>query len=167
MELFEIGYFSKTHGVKGQLILRSEIEFLLEEVKVLFVEVAGAKAPYFLSGFKENNIGIIVSLEDIDAVEKARTLLGKKVFLDATLVVETKTTIDYLGFELIDEQKGSLGKVVSVSDNGQQILLSIDFAGKEVILPLVEDFIERILEDEKKIFYNAPEGLIDLYLDLE
>jgi 16S rRNA processing protein RimM len=36
---------------------------------------------------------------------------------------------------------------------------------KEIILPLVEDFIEKIDENEKKLFFNAPEGLIDVYLD--
>ena len=43
--------------------------------------------------------------------------------------------------------------------------MSIPFRGKEVILPLVEDFVQRIDEKEKKLYYNAPEGLIDLYLE--
>jgi len=165
MELSPIGYFSKTHGVKGQLILRTESDFDLETLKVLFVEAAGAKAPYFLSAFKENNTGIIISLEDIDAVEKAKLLLGKKVFIDAALISEEAAETDILGFELIDKQHGSLGAIISTSDNGQQVLVSVNYKGKEVILPLVEEFIEKIDETEKTIFFNAPDGLIDVYLN--
>ena len=164
MELKEIGYFSKPHGVKGQLILRTSVGVLLGDLKVLFVEVSGAKAPYFLSGFQENNVGIIISLEDIDAVEKARLLIGKKVFIDALLVVEEEGETQYLDFELIDKQHGLLGKIISMSDNGQQLLIIINHEGKEIILPLVEEFIEKIDETGKKIYFNAPAGLIDLYL---
>ncbi|MES2680627.1 MAG: ribosome maturation factor RimM [Bacteroidota bacterium] len=164
MELSPIGYFSKTHGVKGQLILRTESDFEIEDLKVLFVEAAGAKAPYFLSDIKENNTGIIVSLEEIDAVEKAKLLVGKKVFIDTALVNEVEAEADLLGFELIDKQHGSLGNIISTSDNGHQVLISLNYKGKEVILPFVEEFIEKIDENEKKVFFNAPEGLIDVYL---
>ena len=36
---------------------------------------------------------------------------------------------------------------------------------KEIILPITDDFIEEINETTKIIKYNAPEGLIDLYLE--
>jgi hypothetical protein len=29
---------------------------------------------------------------------------------------------------------------------------------------MVDDFVEKIDEAEKKIFFNAPQGLIDLYI---
>jgi 16S rRNA processing protein RimM len=38
------------------------------------------------------------------------------------------------------------------------------YKNKEIILPLVNDFIEKIDETDRKIYYNAPEGLIDVYL---
>jgi len=32
-------------------------------------------------------------------------------------------------------------------------------------LPLADEFIEKIDENAKKIWFNAPEGLIDIYLE--
>lgn len=165
MELASIGYFSKPHGVKGQLILRTESDFAIEALKVLFVEVSGAKAPYFISGYKKSNVGIIVSLEDIDVVEKARTLIGKKVFIDATLIAEEEEEPALLGYELVDKAHGMIGKIISVTDNGHQVLITIDHKGTEVILPLVEEFIERVDDAAKTVYFNAPEGLIDVYLE--
>lgn len=165
MDLVEIGYFVKTHGVKGHLILKSEADFYIDEVNACFIEQGGSKAPYFISEIKESNQGIIVLLEDISAIEKAKALIGKKVFFDSKFVEENTFNEDWLGFELIDKHFGSLGSILAMSDNGSQVLVSINYNGKEVILPMVEDFIENLDEAGKKIHYNAPEGLIQLYLD--
>jgi 16S rRNA processing protein RimM len=163
LELAHIGYFSKPHGVKGHLVLKEEHLFEFEKATVFFVEVNGNRAPYFISGITEAANGFIVAFEDLDNVEKARALIGKKVFVDAALMVE-EDNFSWNGYELIDKQFGSLGFVQEVTHNGEQVLLSFLFREKEVILPLVEKFIEKIDEENKKVFFNAPEGLIDVYL---
>lgn len=167
MELQPIGYFSKTHGVKGQLVLKTEKDVDEQGLKALFVESSSGKAPYFVSELKEAGGSLIVSLEEIQTVEKARLLIGKTVFADASLVSEVETDDVWIGFEVLDKQHGSLGLVSAVSDNGSQVLLSLRYKEKEVILPLVEEFIEQVDEESKKIYFNAPEGLIDLYLEGE
>jgi len=165
MEFVQVGYFSKTHGIKGQLILRLEKNFFIDEAKALLVETATGKAPFFISELKENKVGLIIALEDVETIEKAKTLLGKKVFIDEKLLAPEEEIPNLLGFELIDKTHGSLGNIIEVSDNGHQVLVTVHLRNKEVILPLVEDFIENMDENTKKIFYNAPQGLIDLYLN--
>lgn len=165
MELTEIGYFSKTHGIKGHLILKSEADFYFEDVTALFIETAGSKAPYFISEIKEIKNDLVVLLEEVSSVEKAKLLTGKKVFVDSQLVEEAVGAEDWAGFEIIDSELGSLGTITEMSDNGVQVLASIRYKDKDVILPMVEDFIERIDEAAKKIYYKAPDGLVQLYLD--
>ncbi len=164
MEFTDIGYLSKTHGVKGQLILRADKEVYFEEVKVVFLESSTGLAPHFVKKISPNNVGFIIELEETDTVEKAKLLIGKKIFVDAELVELVEEDSDWVGFELSDKNFGDIGKVFEVNDNGFQILLSIMHKNKEIILPLVNDFIEKIDETERKIYYNAPEGLIDVYL---
>ncbi len=165
MDLKEVGYFSKTHGIKGHLVLKSEREFYFEDVNALFVELSGNKAPYFISDIKETNTGITVLLEDVDAIEKAKLLVGKKVFVDSQYLSEEEEIENLVGYELIDAAFGSLGEILEVNDSGPQVLVSINYKEKEVILPLVEDFIENINHVSKKIKFKAPEGLINLYLN--
>lgn len=166
MELKEIGYFSKTHGIKGHLILKSNIEFYFEDLNALFIDLAGSKAPYFVKEINEGNNGLIILLEEVDAVEKAKLLIGKKVFIDEQLIAETDDEMDWVGFELIDEQFGSLGKIKEVNDNGVQVLVSLSFKEKELILPLVDDFIQSVDEKTKILKYKAPDGLIEMYLNI-
>lgn len=164
MDLSPIGYFSKTHGVKGQLILKTEKDFDVDALKALFIETATGKAPYFVTEVKEAGANLVLELEEVPNVEKARMLIGKQVYIDASLIEEEESDDAWIGFELIDAHHGSLGQVSAVSDNGQQMLLSLQHKGKEIILPMVEEFIEKIDEENKKIFFQAPEGLIELYL---
>jgi 16S rRNA processing protein RimM len=165
MNLAPIGYFSKTHGLKGHLVLKADRDFFADRLQALFIEVAGAKAPYFISELKQSGGNTIIALEELDTVEKAKKLIGKTVFIDESLIEAEEEEANWVGFELVDKKYGPLGKITEVTDNGQQVLLSIDHKGKEVILPLVEEFIERVDEEAKKLYFNAPEGLIDLYLD--
>ena len=153
MDLTQVGYFSKTHGVKGHLILKVDKDFFTDELKAVFIESPTGKAPYFVSEIKQSNNGLILCLEEVAAVEKAKSLLGKAVFIDSGLVDEQEEEFDWIGFELIDKHHGSLGNVTGTSDNGHQTLLSLQHKGKEVLLPLVEEFIEKVDEENKKLFF--------------
>ena len=164
MDLVEIGYFSKTHGIKGHLILKSDSEFYFEEVKAFFIDTAGSKAPYFVSETTEGNYGLIILFEDINSIEKAKPLLGKKVFISSEFLAEESVNEDWVGYELIDAGLGSLGTILEVNYTGHQLLVNINYKGKEIILPMVDDFIENIDDVAKKIFFKSPEGLIDIYL---
>ena len=88
MDLSVIGYFSKTHGVKGQLIIKADKEFFSEDVKAIFIETSTGLAPYFVKELSPNNSGYIIELEDVDAIEKAKLLIGKKVHVNTDLLDE-------------------------------------------------------------------------------
>ncbi|MBA2613341.1 MAG: hypothetical protein H0U95_15335 [Bacteroidetes bacterium] len=165
MDVSAIGYFSKTHGVNGQLILKANKDFYSEDIRAVFIETQTGVAPYFVKVFSQTPNGYIVHLEDIDSVEKAKLLIGKEVSITTELIYTTEEEFDWLGYEIIDKKFGVLGTVFSVSDNGQQVLVSIKHGEKEIILPLVDAFIEKLDENDKKLFFNAPEGLIDVYLE--
>lgn len=166
MKLCESGYFSRTHGTKGQLVFKAHVNFDPEALKVLFLDVSGSKAPYFVQAYKSAGAELVVCLEGIDSPEKAKALLNKTVFIDEVLL-QLEEESGYEGFKVIEVSKGLLGEVDFVSENGAQQLLHIQFNGKEIILPLVEEFIEELDTNKKLIKYRAPEGLIEVYLEGE
>ncbi len=165
LEQVEIGYFSKTHGVKGQLLLKLSVDINEKEVHAVFVDQHGSRAPLFVSSAAQTPQGLLLMLEDITSVEQARTLLNKKVYAESRIIIEEEETADLEGYELQDKHFGSLGKVLSVVDNGAQDLLVLNFKDREVMLPLVDAFIESIDDDNKIVKYNAPEGLLEIFLE--
>jgi len=163
MQLAKVGYFSKTHGLKGELLLKEQAGHLDLTAKVLFLELTGGKAPYFVQNMREFKAGILVHLEEVDSLEKATALVGKTVFCDDQFFYLDEE-LDYNGFELLDEHYGSLGPVLQTDDNGVQIILTVQVQGREVIIPLAEEFIQGIDEHNKTINIKAPDGLIAMYL---
>jgi 16S rRNA processing protein RimM len=165
MESEYAGYFSKTHGLKGRLFLREDRTLIIDGLKVLFVELGGDRIPMFISALDEAGGTLVVELEEINSVEKARTLVGKKVFVDPLFIdEEAERESPYLGYELIDEKLGSLGKIEGVTEAGGQEVLSLTYKEKEVLLPLSGDLVKKVDDSRKTIYYSAPDGLIDIYL---
>lgn len=163
MNFTELGYFSKTHGIKGQLNLKCLVELDLDNFNAVFLDSSTGKAPYFVEEWQETPNGLLVKLEEINSIEVAKKLVGKKVYVDEKLVIQNNELVDWVGFELVDNIKGSLGLIKTVSDNGAQIIIGLNYNNKELLLPLVEEFITKVDEEKKIIFFNSPEGLIDLY----
>ena len=65
---------------------------------------------------------------------------------------------------MIDQEKGNIGKIVGVYENAPQPLLSIEFEGKEILLPIIDEVILQVNRQEKQMRVKSPEGLIELYL---
>lgn len=168
METTEIGYISKTHGLKGQVILRMKDGLFLDEEKAnsLFIEINGSQVPYFIEELRLSNNGYILKIETINAVEISKTLVGKKVYAYNEFVEEEESEFDeWIGYRIIDNQFGEIGLLNSVDQTTQNVLFNVvNSSGIEVILPFNEDLISEVNDTEKIIYYHAPEGLLDMYL---
>ena len=164
MNLVRVGYFSRSHGTKGHVVLKLETELETEGLDLIFLEIGGSSAPYFVQEIKWAGNDAVLKLEGIDGPEAAKSLLNKPVSADAKHVIQEEDD-DLSGYELIEKQLGSLGQVKELSNNGTQDLIHLIYKGKEVILPLVDAFVVAIDQEKRQIHYTAPEGLIDLYLE--
>ena len=63
-----------------------------------------------------------------------------------------------------DNNYGVVGTIVSVNDNTAQALFEVENNGKQILIPMNDEFIEKVDRENKQIIVNTPEGLIDLYL---
>ena len=67
---------------------------------------------------------------------------------------------------MVDAEKGVLGVLREIMDNGPQPVLCIDHAsGKEILVPLIDPFLEKVERSERRLYVRAPEGLVDFYLE--
>jgi 16S rRNA processing protein RimM len=70
----------------------------------------------------------------------------------------------YIGFNLVDEQKGGLGTIQDVMLVGRQWIAKITISEKEVLIPLVDDMIIEVNMRNKFIRMKLPDGLLEVYL---
>ena len=168
MNTEEIGYISKTHGLKGHVILRlNELVRIDEEaIKSIFLELNGSQVPYFIEECRPNNAGYILKLETIGAVETSKKLIGKKAFALTDFILEEEESLnEFISYTVIDSKLGNIGIIADVDEKTDNVIIKVVHpSGKEIILPFNDDFIIEIDDDLKTIHFDAPEGLIDMYL---
>jgi 16S rRNA processing protein RimM len=95
-------------------------------------------------------------------------LIKKKAYLPLEILPELDQTSFYdhevIGFSVFDAQKGAIGIVEDVIDMTANPLLQVNFNGTEILIPIFEGLIEKVVRKKKELYIKAPEGLIDLYL---
>ena len=168
MNTEEIGYISKTHGLKGHVILRLNELVRIDEqaIKSIFLELNGSQVPYFIEECRPNNAGYILKLEMIDVVETSKKLIGKKAFALSDFILEEEESLnEFIGYTIIDTKLGNIGTIADVDEKTDNVIIKVIHpSGKEIILPFNDDFIIEIDDDLKTIEFDAPEGLIEMYL---
>ncbi len=165
---FELGHVIKVHGVKGEVLvfLDADQPERYEDLGSLFLEIDGKLVPYFIRKIKLQGNDAIVSFEDVQGIEQARKLVSCRLFLPLKFLPDLGDRQFYLheivGYRVIDEKAGQLGKIKSIYDANGNRLIGVDYKGKEILIPLNDDFIIRTDKVNKELLMNLPEGLLDI-----
>lgn len=162
----EIAFFLKTHGLKGELkaVVLDTIQIDFSALDTIFLKIKGQFIPYFIEATQDNDSGIFVKLDEVDSREIASALRGQRIYIPSDKLKEQDTSdnyndlIGYLAYNNDDE----LGTIENLELYPQQIMAKIKTSQKEVLIPLVEDFIMEIDDEKKKVYFQLPEGLLDL-----
>ena len=166
----KIGFIQKPHGIHGELVIRFQEEFYetLEEVPTLFLEIDNLLVPYFISEdglrFKSDE-SVIAQLDWVDSDKKAKELCGLSVFVNQNDVIDSEEDLSphaLVGFQLFDVELGLIGEILEVNDFAGNLLLSVEYQGKDALVPLNEDLIVRLDEENREIELRIPDGLFDL-----
>lgn len=166
--MIRIGKIVASHGLQGDIILTHILnkKNWLKKDDVLFLELnKGSFIPFFVISVKGNQEDeCIVKLEDITTVEQAKKLIGKQVYLEDALLEEQKidSPLLWIGFTVIDRDKGEIGKVADVMQTAHQWLASVKYNDREVLIPLIDEMILDVNVRNKFIRMTLPEGLLDI-----
>lgn len=167
-----LGKIVRTSGLKGDVFVFLDVDDLsdYQDLDSVFVEIKGKLVPHFIEDVQIRHNGAVVRFEDTD-LEKAQALVGNALFLPLdTLPPLTGNKFYYhevKGFEVVDKTLGPIGRLREVMDNAAQAVLCIDHpSGKEILVPLVDEFLAGVDRERKVLEIKAPEGLVDFYLDL-
>jgi 16S rRNA processing protein RimM len=167
-DLFQAGQFSKPHGVKGELTLLTDYD-ILEKVKspYLVCEMDGIPVPFFTESYRpKGNASVLVKMENVDDETTARNFAGRAVYYPLSAmddcVPENMSWTHLIGYVVESHDLGELGVITDVDETTINILLQVDYKGKEILIPVADEWIYSINRAEKRLTMSLPEGLIDL-----
>ncbi len=168
---YKIGKLAASFGLDGQLILVHSLgkKTSLKGLENIFIEERkDSFLPYFIESSKiKNDKEVYVKLEGISVKEATKHLIKKEVWLsenDFKKFTANAAPISLLGFMVVNNDE-EIGEVCEVIEQPHQVLCKIILNGKEALIPVHENSLEKIDKKNTKLFVNLPEGLLDIYRD--
>jgi 16S rRNA processing protein RimM len=168
-QYFKIGKLAASTGLKGELILQHSLgkKTSLKGLSAIFLEERkDSFIPYFIHSAKaKNESELVIKLEGVDIMETARKLTPKEVWLaedDFKKFAAKSSPIALLGFNVIHDDE-DLGEILEVIEQPHQVLCTILVNGREALIPIHEDNLEKIDTKKRKVYVNLPDGLLDIY----
>jgi 16S rRNA processing protein RimM len=168
---FQLGKITKTHGVKGELILWLDVDFPdeYEEIESVLLEIKGELVPYFIEELQLRGNKSIIKFEEIDSFEAAKKLVDAEVYLPETDLPQLGENQFYyheiINFDVIDDKLGKLGKVKGVYENNSQDLIGMDYQNVEVLIPISDEIVKSIDRTQNELYTSLPDGLLEIYLN--
>ncbi len=171
-EYCQVGFLTKPKGLKGALRVSFEDFFIpyLENQQPdhLFVEVKGQLAPFFIETIENlNSSKTSVKFEDINHIEAATKLQNsslyfKEALLSEYLEEEEEEWAYLVGYTLLNDKNQAIGIIEGIVYLPQHELLQLQYQKRELLLPIHEDIIIAIDEEEKNLQMELPQGILDL-----
>lgn len=165
---FKIGYILKPHGLKGQVTISLDPEAPedFSTIEILFVAINGRLVPYFIEAISLKGNKAFLKFQELSTPEQAQSICKSGIYLSKANRPKSGRGAFYddevIGFEVLDGKHGPLGKITEIIQAGPNKLLSVDYQGKEVLIPLNSPFVKGINKRGKKITVLLPEGFLDI-----
>jgi len=170
-DCFYLGRIVAKFSFKGEVLIKLDTDEpeLYTEMESVFVEYNENLVPFFIErSYLHKSTLLRAKIEDIDTEQDAEDMIGAELYLPLEQLPQLPDDKFYfheiIGFDVIDQQHGNIGKIVSINDTTAQALFEIDKDDKQILIPMNDEFIEKVDKKNKEIKVITPEGLIDLYL---
>jgi 16S rRNA processing protein RimM len=169
-DYFYLGKIIKTHGFDGKLTayLDTDEPGFYEDLKLVFLNIAGTPTPHFIEHIKILNNKATLRFQDIHTLDSAEPLVNKEMYLPLSELPELSGNRFYyhevVGYALVDEKRGQVGTIKQVLDYPNQAVFQVMKEDNEILIPVSEEVIINVDRIKKEILVKAPEGLIEIYL---
>lgn len=161
-----VGKINKSHGIKGEVKVESNSRYIDERFKVgstLYIKEKNEYIPIVVRSKRGTNDKLIIGFEGYDNPESLFTILHKALYgiKDNSILREGDHFYSsYKGASVYqnDELKGTVKDIVSYPQSDYLVIETLD--KKEKLVPLLNEFIEDLDEEENSLYIKDIEGLL-------
>ena len=166
-----IGTITKIHGLRGNVVVQCE-DFLLEdfEGEPVFLLLDGGPVPFFITPESVRTRGgssYLLHFDDVDTEKEALDLVGATLMIQSSLIEDDEEFDEsdfyrFVDYKSCDVNSSEMGVVTDVTDYSGNIVFTLLVKGKEVLLPLSDEFILDVDDENGILYVSIPEDLYNL-----
>lgn len=160
MELVYIGKITSTHGIKGELKIKSNFEYK-DKVFVIGNKLIIDNKEYIIKSHRIHKGFDMVTLNDYKDINEVLFLINKKVYItkhDNSLgdVILDEDLLDFSA--VINGEKGIIKEIFFAGSNNK--VMRVLISNKEVLVPFNKEFIKSIDKDKKEVNIELIDGMM-------
>ena len=171
-DCFYLGKIVRKYSFKGEVIIKLDTDQpeLYQDIEAVFIDLGKNFLPFFIENkLLQKGNQLRVQFEDVYSEKDADSLMKKDVYLPLNLLPELSGNKFYyhevIGFVLEDVNFGVVGIITSINDATAQPLFVVKKEEGEILIPMINDFIQKVDRKNKNIIVNTPEGLIEMNME--
>ncbi|MFD0863845.1 ribosome maturation factor RimM [Sungkyunkwania multivorans] len=170
-ECFYLGKIVSKFSFRGEVLAKLDTDEpqLYKDLESVFIAHGNDLVPFFIEKARLHKSDLLrLKIEDVNSEEDADRLMRSELYLPLAFLPKLDGNKFYfheiVGFQMIDESFGRVGVIKGVNDTTAQALFEVERDGKEILIPMNDEFIKEVNRKKKEVVVATPEGLIDLYL---
>ena len=168
MDWVPVGDITKTHGLKGEVILKPSVtgrNRVQGPHRARIVGDDAGPAETILEKVRGQGGRWIVKLKDCKTVEQAQTLVGKtlEIFTEdfPPLPDGEYYWFQIEGLQVFDEEGRCYGTITEIIFTGSNDVYVVQDGDKELLLPMIDSVVKSIDLKENKLIFHIIEGLLE------
>lgn len=173
MSEIKIGIITRTIGVDGDFLIENADENISSIKDNSIVNIGYSYSfsnEYRLKSVFKKHKGLQMALEGIDTKERANTLKDNAAFtLEENLIKENNVKIyslnEIINCQVIDVDTDKIiGKIIKEETYPAHKIWTVEYNFKEVLVPVVDEIVQYIDIENKKVGINMIPGLFEANL---
>lgn len=164
MEYILIGKIVDTHGIKGELRIKSNFEYKDRIFKEGFnLYIGKSKVKEIISSYRHHKEYDMVTFQEYNNINQVLKYLKEDVYIlkeDLDLQKDDYLEEDLIGMDVLVDKK-EVGKVLSIINaSPTNRVMEISYYDKKILIPYHRDFIMNIDLQNRKIEVKLIKGMI-------
>ncbi|MGM9899266.1 MAG: ribosome maturation factor RimM [Bacilli bacterium] len=161
-ELIEIGQIVGVFGIKGELKVASESDFIDYRFRVGAKVIFSNKIEYTITSSRIHKGKVLITINDIYDINQVLEFVGMKIYAlksDVPPINENEYYVESLiDLDVYNTDNLYLGKVTDVIEIPSGYIIEIiDEKNKRFLMPFVDEYVKAI--DDEKMIIQEIEGL--------
>ena len=163
MTYIKVGHIISTHGLKGEVKIKTDFKYPdLVYYKGFTLYIGASKIKVTINTIRSNYQ--LLSFDEYYDINDVIPFCHQLIYCDRSHLATNQDIIlptDLMDFKVITTNNRYIGMVSDYDSNGVQDILIIVSDKKRVLIPIVFDIIKNIDFDKHQIIINEIRGLIE------
>ena len=167
-DIFRIGVITSTHGLKGEVKVFPTTDDVgrFKKLKKCFIRTKDKDIEVEKNSCKFFKNMVILSFKEFNNINDIEKYKGCDLYVtreNAVPLQEDEFYIsDIIGAEVFEENKEKLGELADVLKTGANDVFVVKLTdGKEVLIPVIKEFVPEMDIEHKKITVRLMKGMLD------